>query len=689
MKAPLLFKKRKLTKFIAAALVVAPLTGCILDEEDELSTTSGTEDAAYVLQLLHMADMDGSNAVALANAGNFASNVAALTNKYPDNTLFLSSGDNYIPGSRYEAGADTSMESIDSIGVAGVGRADIAMLNAMGLQASAVGNHDLDGGTEEFASIVAAETAADSESTTDSSDYSGAQFPYLSSNMIFADDENTASLVADDGQAASDIPNSLAATTIIEVDGEKIGIVGASTPTNEVITSTGDITVLPESDSTTELAAIIQEKVDELIATGINKVILLAHMQTISIEKELATLLKDVDIIVAGGSNTLLADSTDRLWDGDSAADEYPLIRQDADGKNVAVVNVDGDYKYLGRLVVGFNEDGELLVDTIDEDVSGTYISDDDMVTELGGTANEEVDAIVTAVNNVIVADESNILGHTDVYLNGIKAQVRSEETNLGDLTADANLWYAQLEDSEVVLSLKNGGGIRAAIGYAAYPAGSTSAEDLMYYPPAAYPDAGKESGDISQYDLQSALAFNNALAVAEVTATELKAILEHGVGDIDPTDDTGYGGGRFPQIAGMTFTFDATLDADERVTDLAVDTDGDGTYDDVVVSDGELQGDTTRTFKMVTLSYLGEGGDGYPFTCTQATSDDPCSNMTYLEDNMANDPDNSDFASSGTEQDAFAEYLQANYPDSGSAFDTTDDIEDDTVTDTRIIRTN
>lgn len=685
------FKRHTLAKLVAAAVIIAPLTGCLNDDNEDID-----EQAAFTLQLLHVADMDGSNATALANAGNFASNVAALSAKYPDNTLFLSSGDNYIPGSRYEAGADDSMANVDGIGVPGVGRADIAMLNAMGLQASAVGNHDLDGGTAEFASIIATEAASGSYTA----DYPGAQFPYLSSNMTFSDDSNTASLVTSDGQLASDIPNSLTSTTIIEVDGERIGIVGATTPTNDVITDTGDITVLPANDSTTELASIIQAKVDELTATGINKVILLAHMQTIAIEKQLATLLNDVDIIVAGGSNTLLADSNDRLWAGDTAADDYPLIIADAGGKDVAVVNVDGDYKYLGRLVVGFNENGDLLSSTIEEDESGTYISDDNMVTQLGGTDNAEVEAIVTAVNDIIIADESNILGHTDVYMNGIKSYVRSEETNLGDLTADANLWYAKQEDSSVQISIKNGGGIRASIGYAAYPAGSTSADDLTYYPPAAYPAAGKEDGDISQYDLQSTLAFNNALAILTVTAEQLKQIAEHGVAAIDPTDTTNYGGGQFPQIAGMTFTFDATETAQDldnsvagsRITELSVDTDGDGTYDDTVVTGGVLQGDTTRTFSVVTLSYLGEGGDSYPFPCTAATDTDGnsyCSNMTYLEGNMTTDLGLADFATIGTEQDAFAEYLKANYPDADTPYNTEDEITNSSITDSRIIRTN
>lgn len=686
MKTPKL-NKRLLSHSILATAVTMALVGC--NDSDDTQ-------AAFTLQLLHVADMDGSNALALGNAGNFASNVSSLTAQYPDNTLFLSSGDNYIPGSRYQAGGNEAMANVNGIGVPGVGRADIALLNAMGLQASALGNHDLDGGTEEFASIIASQPASGSYSM----DYPGAQFPYLSSNMVFADDANTADLVTADGQAAEDVPNRLTSSVIIQVDGERIGIVGATTPTNEEITSTGDITVLPANDSTTELAALIQEKVDDLTASGINKVIVLAHMQTITVEQQLATLLKDVDIIVAGGSNTLLADDNDRLWAGDSAAGRYPQIFKSADGKDVALVNVDGDYKYLGRLVVGFDDNGDLLPGSIDPNESGAYISDDTMVSSLGGNNNAEVDAIVTAVNDIIVADESNIVGHTTVYLNGLRADVRSNETNLGDLTADANLWYAKLDDSSVQISIKNGGGIRASIGYAAYPAGSTNADDLEYYPPAAYPAAGKQDGDISQYDLQTTLAFNNALATLDVSAAELKQVLEHTVAEIDPDDPSGYAGGRFPQIAGMRFSFDPAQPAQnsdsgqtgQRITELAVDTNGDGNFDDVVVTGGVLQGDSSRTFGVVTLSYLGEGGDGYPFPCSTATNgagESYCQNMTYLEDNMSATTGLADFATTGTEQDAFAEYLLTYYPDSETPYTSIDAVEDSTVSDERIVRVN
>ena len=78
------------------------------------------------------------------------------------------------------------------------------------------------------------------------------------------------------------------------------------------------------------------------------KVILLSHMQSIEIERDLAGKLRDVDIIVAGGSNTLLADDTDRLLPGDEAAESYPLHHKSTTGEPVLLVNTDADYRYLG-----------------------------------------------------------------------------------------------------------------------------------------------------------------------------------------------------------------------------------------------------------------------------------------------------------------------------------------------------
>ncbi|MEO1901922.1 MAG: bifunctional metallophosphatase/5'-nucleotidase [Alcanivorax sp.] len=657
----------------AAMLAAFALTACGGDNDND--TAPPAQDSGFQLQLLHFADMDGATGT-LQNVRPFSAVLAALRAEHPEHTLVLSSGDNYIPGPRYFAAADDAMNPVPGVAVAGNGRADIAMLNAMGLQASAVGNHDLDGGTEEFAAILGAE-----------GNYPGARFPYLSTNLDFTTDANLAGLVQQNGQALSSLPNGLAGYGTLEVAGERIGVIGASTPSLGNITSTGGITVKPGGGGVPALAAELQPAVDALTDDGIDKIILLAHMQTISIEKELATLLEGVDIIVAGGSNTLLADDNDRLLDGDSAADEYPLSFMSAADEPVLVVNTDGDYKYVGRLVVAFDDQGVLMTDRLDASVNGAYAADDAMAASLQGTVNSDVDTIANALEQVLAERDGNILGRTDVYLDGRRGQVRTQETNLGNLTADANLWLARQYDASVQISIKNGGGIRDDIGYFVYPPGSTSEDELAFYPPAANANAGKQEGDISQFDLEGSLRFNNSLTIGDVTAQELYGLLEHGVAKVENT------AGQFPQVAGLRFSFDParpglrsqangddTDQAGERVRNLAV-VDDNGAVIDTVVRNGVLQGDPTRTFRLVTLGFLatenassGLGGDGYPF-------DFPVENRLDLESEPVTGPNAATFAAPGTEQDALAEYLIARFGDNSPY----DQAETDTDQDIRI----
>ena len=232
-----------------------------------------------------------------------------------------------------------------------------------------MGNHELNRGTAAFAATIGFEA-------NDDGVYTGAMFPYLSSNLVFADDENLAEMVAPSGQEATLVAGGLAKSAVVTVDGERIGIVGATSPDLEVLTGVGGISILPASGDIVELTAIIQHEVNVLVGQGVNKVILLAHMQRIDLEKELAMKLLDVDIIVAGGSNTLLADATDRLRPGDEAADVYPLLLESAKGEPLILVNTDGYYRYLGRLVVDVDERGLALPESIDPHVSGAYATD-------------------------------------------------------------------------------------------------------------------------------------------------------------------------------------------------------------------------------------------------------------------------------------------------------------------------
>ena len=247
--------------------------------------------------------MDGAVGV-LDNVEAFSALLDGFRAEFPGQTVVLSSGDNYVRGPRFYAAADVANDPL--LGVSGNGRGDIALLNAMGFQASAIGNHELDLGTASFASIVAPEMA-------EGGTYPGAAFPYLSANLRLTDDEALRPLVVGDGLTGPSAPGSLAGSAVITVGDERIGVVGATTPHLARITNIGGITVQPpDGNDLDALAALIQRAVDELLGQGIDKIVLLAHMQQIAVEEVLAGLLAGVDIIVAGGSNTILADASDR-----------------------------------------------------------------------------------------------------------------------------------------------------------------------------------------------------------------------------------------------------------------------------------------------------------------------------------------------------------------------------------------
>ena len=597
---------------------------------------------AFTLQLLHAADMDGS-AGALSNVENFSAILDGLRRQFPHNTLVLSSGDNYIPGPRYFAASDDANDAV--LGVSGEGRGDIALLNAMGFQASAVGNHELDRGTGTFASLISYEEGDEA--------YPGASFPYLSSNLVFETEESLAALVVADGQEAFLAAGSLAGSAVITVGGQRIGVVGATTPSLASITSSGGITVMPaDSGAIPQLAAIIQQAVDDLSEQGIDKVILLSHMQQIAIEQELATLLQDVDIIVAGGSNPLLADETDRLWPGDEAKDPYPLQYESGSGDPVLLVNTDADYKYLGRLVVEFDEEGLVVPESVDSHQSGAYATNPQGGHRFAGNPIAEVTAIAESLRRVLVARDGNVFGATDVFLNGLRGSVRTQETNLGNLIADANLWAARKIDPDVAVSIKNGGGIRDKIGLILQPPGTYDPALVQYLPPRANPDVGKAAGAVSQFDIEGTLRFNNDLVIMELTAAQLRHAMEHSVGFEGVGQVTA---GRFPQVAGMRFSFDPNGPVGDRIRSLAIVSEA-GEVTDRVVREGKVAGNPDRAIKIVTLGFLADGGDGYPFPAPAP------GRVELVEAAAGGGPGLATFTDGGTEQDALAEYLAAHF---------------------------
>ncbi|CAO4137061.1 ExeM/NucH family extracellular endonuclease [Methylorubrum extorquens] len=677
-------------------------------------TTEQAKPMTYTLQILHASDWEGG-LLATQRAANFAAIVDRLEDTTP-NSIMLSTGDAWIPSPFYIAGADPQMAATYNgvynqfYGLSGAGaygrlaaspgRADITIQNIVGVQAAVFGNHEFDGGPTEVANIIGANLGAAAGAADDS--WVGAQFPYLSVNLNFSREAALSGLVHRDGDGATFAqtgPTStqtgtgadkIARSTILVENGERIAVIGATTQINPLISTLGNVTVdgFTGRDEIALLASQINAEVDRVLAAnpGLNKVIVGTHLQQLANEQALAPLLRNVDVLIGGGSHTLLADADDRLLSGDRVGGGYPQFFTNASGQTLALVNTASEYSYVGRLNVTFDDQGHVIRDSINSATSGAVAVDDTTVTQLyGSTAaaftpgskgflvqqviegldvNNDGIQETAGIADIIRQQDGNILGRSSVYLEGRRGEVRTEETNLGNLTADANLWYAKQFDGAVTVSIKNGGGIRDSIGSFSTTGGSTAE-----LPPAANPAAGKAAGDISQLDVTNSLRFNNALAMVTVTAFELERVLEHAVSSVAP----GATPGAFPQIGGISFSFDATRQAQtldvngtvtregQRIISAAI-VDADGFLIDTLVQDGQLVGDANRSIRAVTLDFLttgtstapGLGGDNYPFPAYGENR------VALSSAAPASLPNAATFAAQGSEQDALAEYLKA-----------------------------
>jgi len=675
----------------------------------------------FRLQVLHASDMEADTS-SIVTAPQFAALVDKLEDISSNNaSITIGAGDCFIPGAFLSAGNDVSTRNalktaqgfVFGYNASGtntdlrenLGRPDIAIMNSIGFDATCIGNHEFDLGTSELANIVLPLP----QTTRTNMRHYGAAFPFLSANLNFSADTTLNARFTSairnigafaphpnenyPGLSASPTNAKLAKAAIIERGGEKIGVLGVTPPDLASISSpglvtvtgpTGAVVVSPRTYDIDALAAHLQPTVNDLVAAGCNKIVMATQLQQVENEKLLATKMRHVDIIVAGGSGTIMAKPGTVLQPGDSISENYPFTATDLDGRTVAVVSGEGQYQYLGQLIVDFNAQGHITsIDAASNNitvnaaaVTAAWGAQDPYAT---GTRGGTVKTVTDAVNAVIVAKDGLIIGKSSVYLEGRRTNVRQQETNFGNLSADANLWYAKQIDSTVEISIKNGGGIRNSIG-------SVDANGVPQ-PTAANPAASKAAGDISQLDVEDSLKFNNNLTLLTVTAAQLKVLLEHGVQGSNGVGADKATPGQFCQLGGMMVVADlaetaisytssgspvqiTAINGGTRIRYAAlVDTNGNPT--EVLISNGIVL-NPNRQIRMVTLNFLANsspagsdfGGDSYPFPWTIRTN--ASSNRVDLITDGSTNAYTAAISTlggvsgAGTEQDAFAEYMRA-----------------------------
>ncbi|KQT43205.1 multifunctional 2',3'-cyclic-nucleotide 2'-phosphodiesterase/5'-nucleotidase/3'-nucleotidase [Aureimonas sp. Leaf454] len=288
-----------------------------------------------------------------------------------------------------------------------LGREVAELMERLGYEAMAVGNHEFDNGVpvlEAFAREL--------------------DLPLLMAN---------ADLSREPGLAAEVAP-----TTVIEKGGHRYGVIGLTPRDNGVLTQAGRTIGFEDP------VEPVRRSVAALQATGIDRIILLSHSGYAE-DQRIAAAVEGVDVIVGGHSHTLLSNTVE------GAAGPYPTLVTAPDGHAVPIVQAGSYGKYLGRLDLVFDEAGRVL------EAAGEPLLLDAAVAQ-----DEGVTARIAELAKPLEALKSKVVAETAAAIDGQRETCRSGECAMGDLVADAML--SRVRDQGVQIAIANGGGLRASI---------------------------------------------------------------------------------------------------------------------------------------------------------------------------------------------------------------------------------
>ena len=401
------------------------------------------------------------------------------------------------------------------------GKTAIELMNLAGYDVAAPGNHEFDYGYPNLKTLAGE-----------------ADFPILAANVRY-----------DNAAALGD------QTTFTTTDGKKIGIFGLDTPetaTKAHPAKIQGVTFLAGQ----EMFDCAQAQVDALKADGCDYIICLGHLgidaeSTGNRSIDLLEKVTGIDVFIDGHSHSTLEEIKEAT-NGTGKVGDTVLTSTGTKLANVGMVDISPD---------------------------GTISTSSLATSELTVTPDAKVAARAEEIQKEIDADYGTVFAKTEVALDGEKANVRTGETNLGDLIADAMLWQAGLLDEGVDAAVTNGGGIRASIA----------------------------AGDITKKDINTVLPFGNTLYVVKVTGAELLEALEAS------TYCTPEAIGGFPQVAGIEFTVNTGAQFDTKELYPGSTYGKPASINRVMIQTvGGEAFNPEETYTIVTNDFMGAGGDTY-----------------------------------------------------------------------------
>ena len=451
------------------------------------------------------------------------------------------------------------------------------------------------------------------------------RYQFLSGNMDFSANADLSSMAVKSGPILRSMHSGKkVGQSYIHKDyktGAIFGVVSAVTPLLRTISSPGTAKVMTIDIPAT--AALINKQVEALEEQGINKIILVSHLQGVAYDKEIVALLKNVDVAVAGGGDDLLtspdvAESIQLIPGEGKPVGKYPEMVKDANGVDVPLITAKGNYNYLGRFDVSFNAQGKVTSYNKTTSYPRRVVPASSVATALGVTDavipdKRIVDAVEKPLNTCLTGFAKSIASTQVVFAtdrgSATVLGVRTAETNGGNLVADSFVQAYTARAAAVglpaagtanpVVAVQNGGGIRQG--------GGTT-----------LPITGVV-GAINRGNTFDLLPFDNRLvAVTSVSAADLKEIFERSCAVSTS------GGGQFLQFSGMKVSCSRTgtaivistptgdayagniTTAGTRVKEITL---SDGR---ALVKDGAVVAGAP-TVTIVTNQFTADGGDNYP----------------------------------------------------------------------------
>ena len=386
---------------------------------------------------------------------------------------------------------------------------DFKGMNYMAYDAMALGNHEFDNPL----SVLRQQ-------------HDWARFPFLSANIINQD---------------TGMPL-FKSHEIFDLDGLKVAVVGFTTQDTVRI---GNPEFLQGLEIQSPIA--VATKIVPAIAANSDLVVAVTHMGHYRFGENggnapgdvaLAKAVDGLDVIVGGHSQTA-------TFSPDVQNDTL-IVQAKEWGKYVGRLDLqlrNGEISVINYQLIPVNLKKKVLIDG--EKVS-VYI-DQEIV------ADETLKAMLEPYQNQGQEQLMQVIGHADAVFVGAREQVRTNETNLGNLIA-----LAQMERVQADLGIMNSGGIR---------------DDMP-------------AGDITYKDVLKVQPFSNTVAYVDLTGAELMPYLQVAA-------NKEAGSGAFAQFAGTTITLNGNSIESATVAGKLVE--------------------ASKTYRLAINAYMASGGDGYP----------------------------------------------------------------------------